>query len=91
VGGAYGKFEQDLRGHSPSVVDFYNDQIAPAALFGGHFDLNRSAHWVFRVTPDAVLTRYNTDYATNISPKGARDNWNFAISVGVEYKFKKKR
>ncbi len=87
VGGAYGKFEQDLRGNSPSVVDFYNDQIAPAAIMGGHFDLNRSAHWVFRITPDAVLTRYSTNYA----PKLTQTDINFAISVGIEYKFKKKR
>jgi hypothetical protein len=87
VGGAYGKFEQDLRGNSPSVVDFYNDQFAPAAIIGGHFDLNRSAHWVFRITPDAVLTRYSTNYA----PKLTQTDINFAISVGLEYKFKKKR
>jgi hypothetical protein len=57
-GGAYGNFEQDLRGHSPSTVDFYNNQLAPAAIIGGHMDLNRSARWVFRITPDAVITHY---------------------------------
>ena len=86
-GGAYGIFEQDLRGNSPSVVDFYNNQIAPAAILGGHFDLNRSAHWVFRITPDAVVTRYGINYP----PKITQTDVNFAISVGVEYKFKKKR
>ena len=91
VGGAYGLFEEDLRGNPPSVVDFYNNQIAPAAVFGGHFDLNRSASWVFRLTPDALYTRYSTNYATNISPKGARNNWNFGLSAGVQYKFKTKR
>ncbi len=91
VGGSYGDFERDLRGQPPSLVDFYNTQIAPAAIFGGHFDLNRSAHWVFRVTPDALYTRYSTNYATNISPEGGHNNWNFGISVGMEYKFKKKR
>jgi hypothetical protein len=87
VGGAYGKFEEDLRGASPAVVDFYNDQIAPAAIVGGHIDLNRSARWVFRITPDAILTRYSTNYA----PRITQNDVNFAISVGVEYKFKKKR
>ena len=29
-----------------------------AGIIGGHFDLNRSARWVFRITPDAVMTRY---------------------------------
>ena len=91
VGGAYGDFEKDLLGNNPSTVDFYPNQVAPAAVFGGHMDLNRSAHWVFRITPDAIFTRYNAPYATTTSSAGARDNWNFAISVGVEYKFKKKR
>ncbi|MGB7546144.1 MAG: hypothetical protein WBM14_00210 [Terracidiphilus sp.] len=86
-GGAYGKFEQDLRGHSPSVVGFYNDQLAPAAIIGGHMDLNRSARWVFRITPDAVITRYGINYGT----RATQTDVNFAISVGVEYKFKKKR
>jgi hypothetical protein len=87
VGGVYGKFEQDLLGYSPAVVDFYNDQVAPAAIIGGHMDLNRSAHWVFRITPDAVMTHYSTNYA----PKTSQFDVNFAISVGVEYKFNKKR
>jgi hypothetical protein len=86
-GGAYGQFQQDLLGQPPSVVDFYNNQIAPAAIIGGHMDLNRSAHWVFRVTPDAVMTHYGINYYPNTK----QFDVNFAISVGVEYKFKKKR
>jgi hypothetical protein len=91
VGGAYGDFEKDLRGNPPSVVDFYNDQVAMAAVFGGHIDLNRSARWVFRVTPDALYTRYSTNYRTPTTGTGAHNNWNFGISVGAEYRFKKKR
>jgi hypothetical protein len=87
VGGVYGDFQQDLLGASPALVDFYNNQVAPAAIIGGHMDLNRSAHWVFRITPDAVLTHYSTQYA----PRTSQFDLNFAISVGVEYKFKKKR
>lgn len=87
VGGAYGDFEKDLLGNSPSTVDFYNNQIALAAIIGGHMDLNRSAHWVFRITPDAVMTHYGINYP----PKTSQFDVNFAISVGVEYKFKKKR
>jgi hypothetical protein len=86
-GGVYGKFEQDLRGHSPAVVDFYNDQVAPAAILGGHIDLNRSARWVFRITPDVLVTRYGINYGS----KATQTDINFAISVGVEYRFKKKR
>jgi hypothetical protein len=87
VGGVYGDFQHDLLGASPAQVDFYNNQVAPAAIIGGHMDLNRSAHWVFRITPDAVLTHYSTQYA----PRTSQFDLNFAISVGVEYKFKKKR
>ncbi|MGO9339852.1 MAG: hypothetical protein ACLPY1_20315 [Terracidiphilus sp.] len=86
-GGVYGKFQQDLLGYPPSLFDFYNDQLAPAAIIGGHMDLNRSAHWVFRITPDAVMTHYSINYP----PKTSQFDVNFAISVGVEYKFKKKR
>jgi len=91
VGGTYGDFQKDLLGNNPSTVDFYNNQVAPAAIFGGHFDLNRSPNWVFRVTPDALFTRYNANYSTPTSAAGGRNNWNFGLSVGVEYKFKKKR
>lgn len=86
-GGVYGQFEKDLRQHSPAVVGFYNNQIAPAVIMGGHIDLNRSPRWVFRITPDAVLT----DYAINYGAKTKQIDINFAISVGVEYRFKKKR
>ena len=86
-GGARGVFEHDLRGNSPSVVDFYNNQTAPAAIIGGHMDLNRSAHWVFRITPDAVVTRYSINYGSKIT----QNDVNFALSIGVQYKFSKKR
>jgi hypothetical protein len=87
VGGAYGNFEHDLRGNSPSVVEFFNNQVALAAVIGGHIDLNRSSRWVFRITPDAKYTRYSINYGN----QATYPYWNFAISAGVEYKFKKKR
>jgi hypothetical protein len=87
VGGAYGDFEQDLGTYTAANANFYNNQIAPAAIIGGHIDLNRSARWVFRITPDAVITRYGINYANKIT----QTDVNFAISVGVEYKFKRKR
>ena len=86
-GGVYGNFEQNLRGLGPSCCGFYNNQLAPAAIVGGHIDLNRSARWVFRITPDAIITRYGINYGA----KYTQTDVNFAISVGVEYKFKKKR
>jgi len=87
VGGAYGDFEKDLRGYSPSVVEFFNNQIAPAAVIGGHIDLNRTPRWVFRITPDALYTRYGINYGN----KATYPYWNFGISVGAEYRFQKKR
>jgi hypothetical protein len=87
VGGAYGHFEKDLRGHSPEVVGFYNNQMALATVMGGHIDLNRSSHWVFRMTPDAILTNYGINYG----PKTHQMDINAAFSVGVEYKFFKSK
>lgn len=87
VGGAYGNFEQDLGSYTAADANFYNNQIAPAAIIGGHMDLNRSARWVFRISPDAVITWYHTNYGSKIT----QTDINFAIAVGVEYKFRKKR
>lgn len=86
-GGVYGDFQKDLLGQPPAIVDFYNDQLAPAIIVGGHFDLNRSPRWVFRITPDAVITHYSLNYA----PHTSQFDVNFAISVGMEYKFSKTR
>jgi hypothetical protein len=87
IGGAYGQFEHDLRGLPPSAVAFYPDQLALGAIIGGHIDLNRSQRWVFRVTPDAVITRYSINYGS----MSTSTDVNFAISVGVQYRFKAKR
>jgi hypothetical protein len=84
-GGAY--FDAHLGNVSPLTENFYSNQIAPAAIIGGHMDLNRSAHWVFRITPDAVMTHY----AMPSTPAVSQYDVNFAISVGIEYKFNKKR
>ena len=88
VGGAYGDFNSDLRGNTPGPggpAGFYNNQVGLGGAFGGHIDLNRSAHWVFRITPDALLTGYD---GTSQYP---HNQWNFGISVGAQYKFKPKR
>ena len=90
MGGVYGDFNKDLGRDGTATgptgpAGFYNNQVALAGAFGGHIDLNRSPNWVFRVTPDALLTGYD---GTSQYP---HTQWNFGISVGVEYKFKKKR
>jgi hypothetical protein len=90
AGGAH--FDSHVWPQTPATVGFYPNQIAPAAVFGGHIDLNRSEHWVFRITPDALFTRYGFNYPVTAPPlTSPHDNWNFGISVGMEYKFHKKR
>ncbi len=73
--------------YTAAQTNFYGDQFAPAAIIGGHFDLNRSEHWVFRVTPDAVMTHYTFNDAPYSSTSFSQYDVNFAISVGLEYKF----
>ncbi len=88
VGGVYGDFNTDLRNNKPGPTGpaaFYDNQMTYGGAFGGHIDLNRSPNWVFRITPDALMTGYD---GTSLYP---HTQWNFGISVGAEYKFKKKR
>lgn len=85
VGGS--RFDSHLGTHTPEEVSFFNNQIAPAAIIGGHIDLNRSARWALRLTPDAMYTRYSINYG-NMATYG---HWNFGLSVGVKYKFSKLR
>lgn len=87
-GGVYGNFQKDLLGYPPgSHYGFYYNQLAPAAIIGGHMDLARSEHWVFRITPDAVMTHYTFSDAPTSNLTYAQFDVNFAISVGMEYKF----
>lgn len=90
VGGVYGDFNKELgRAGSTTgptgIAGFYDNQVALAGAFGAHIDLNRSAHWVFRVTPDALLTGYDG------TSQYSHTQWQFGISVGAQYKFKSKR
>ena len=86
-GGVYGNFQKDLLGQPPAKFGFYYNQIAPAGIIGGNFDLNRSEHWVFRITPDAVMTHYTSTSWPDTSQTFKQYDVNFAISVGMEYKF----
>lgn len=95
IGGAYADFNKEIdktplipgqpvQGPS-SPSGFYNNQFALGGAFGAHLDLNRSPNWVFRITPDALLTGYDG------TSQYSHTQWNFGISVGVVYKFKGKR
>ena len=88
-GGVDGNFQKDLLGVAPAYFDFYYNQIAPAAIVGGSIDLNRSEHWVFRINPDAIMTHYTFSDAPIANASYAQYDVNFAISVGLEYKFTK--
>jgi hypothetical protein len=85
AGGTYGDFEHDLGAYhaNAETVGFYNNQFAFASIVGGHFELNRSAHWVLRMTPDAVWTHYGINYGT----KQKQWDVNAAFSVGIQYRF----
>ena len=91
LGGVYGDFQKNLLGLPPARFDFYYNQLAPAATIGGSFDLNRSARWVFRIAPEAVATHYTFSDAPYSSQRFGQFDVNFAISVGLQYKFKSKR
>jgi len=84
-GGSYADFDTDLRHLTPDQIGFYKDQFAFGGALGGHIDLNRSPRWVFRITPDALITGYSS------TSQYSHIQWNFGISAGVEYKFKKTR
>jgi hypothetical protein len=89
VGGSY--FDSHVYPLTPPGVGFYDTQLAPAAAFGGHIDLNRTAHWALRITPDALYTRYGYGFTAIPKASNPYSNWNFGISVGVQYKFNGKR
>jgi hypothetical protein len=88
-GGVDGNFQKDLLGVPPAYFDFYSNQIAPAAIIGGSIDLNRSQHWALRINPDAIVTHYTFSDAPLANASYAQFDVNFAISVGVEYRFTK--
>lgn len=82
-GGAYGYFTrglQDQQGNPvpPVNVGFFNNQVSFGSAIGGSIDLNRSPRLVFRISPDATLTNFG----------GAGIHEQFAISVGLVYRFK---
>jgi hypothetical protein len=91
-GGVYGNFQKDLLNQPAGDFGFYSNQLAPAAIVGGHMDLNRSDRWVFRITPDAIMTHYTFQPprpvgSSTLPPSYSQFDVNFAISVGLEYKF----
>ena len=85
-GGAWGRFQSALYDQNnqpvpPAAVGFYPNQVAFGSVLGGTVDLNRSPKLAFRISPDAILTNYDS------SPiSGSRLKADFGISVGLVYR-----
>jgi hypothetical protein len=81
VGGSYGVFDSAVdNGATPAQLGLFNNGVTLATALGGSLDLNRSPRWSLRISPDYLLTRFG----------GVSQN-EFAISVGVLYRFRKMR
>ena len=81
VGGSYGVFDSAVdNGATPQSLGLFNNGVTLATAVGGSLDLNRSPRWSLRISPDYLLTRFG----------GVSQN-EFAISVGVLYRFRKMR
>ncbi|HVJ08442.1 MAG TPA: hypothetical protein VM554_08645 [Acidisarcina sp.] len=80
VGGARATYDSDLGKVPPGAVGFYNNGTSFAGAFGGSLDLNRSPRWALRISPDMMLTHHGSEYQEQ-----------FALSVGVLYRWTKKQ
>jgi hypothetical protein len=81
VGGSYGVFDSAInKGLTGPNLGLFNNGTTLAVAAGGSVDLNRSPRWSLRISPDYLLTRFG----------GVSQN-EFAISVGVLYRFRKMR
>lgn len=75
AGGAHGLFDKALGNVPPGEVGFYSNQFTFGSLLGGSIDLNRSPKLAFRISPDATITRFGSEFQEQ-----------FAISVGIVYR-----
>ena len=76
VGGSYGVFNSAIdQGLTGPNLGLFNNGVALATALGGSLDLNRSAKFSLRLSPDYMLTRFG----------GVSQN-EFAISIGVLYR-----
>jgi hypothetical protein len=97
VGGADGVFSHAL-GNAPVTgvalqprdVGMYNDGLGLASTIGGSLDLNRSPRLALRISPDWIMTRYAGFGTPSGVPSSfvTRSQNEFAISVGILYRFK---
>jgi hypothetical protein len=81
VGGSYGIFDSAVdQGLTGPNLGLFSNGVTLATALGGSLDLNRSPRFSVRISPDYLLTRFG----------GVSQN-EFAISVGVLYRFSKMR
>ena len=81
VGGSYGIFNSAIdQGLTGPNLGLFSNGVTLATAVGGSLDLNRSPRFSVRISPDYLLTRFG----------GVSQN-EFAISVGVLYRFSKMR
>ncbi|MDX6460172.1 MAG: hypothetical protein QOE55_3869 [Acidobacteriaceae bacterium] len=81
VGGSYGIFDSAIdQGLTGPNLGLFSNGVALATALGGSLDLNRSPRYSVRISPDYLLTRFG----------GVSQN-EFAISVGLLYRFSKMR
>jgi hypothetical protein len=97
VGGADGVFSHALGtapvtgiAVQPRDVGMYNDGLGLASTIGGSLDLNRSPRLALRISPDWIMTRYAGFGTPSGVPSSfvTRSQNEFAISVGILYRFK---
>ena len=74
-----GVFDQGDRNYMPQDLGLYSNRIKPAAAVGISIDINRSARWAVRISPDMMLRRFGNEWDEN-----------FAMSGGVIYRFGKR-
>ncbi len=87
-GGAYGMFNSAVKDQSgtpinPEAIGLFKNQLSFGSAIGGSIDLNRSARWAFRISPDATLT----DFQSSTGKGGIHEQ--FALSVGVVYRLRR--
>jgi hypothetical protein len=81
VGGSYGIFDSAIdQGLTGPNLGLFSNGVTLATALGGSLDLNRSPRYSVRISPDYLLTRFG----------GVSQN-EFAISVGLLYRFSKMR
>jgi hypothetical protein len=68
---------------NPEAIGLFKNQLSFGSAIGGSIDLNRSARWAFRISPDATLT----DFQSSTGKGGIHEQ--FALSVGVVYRLRR--